>query len=70
MAEPIRLVRTSEPPETASDEADEAQKKGHEHDAEWLHQQLHADMKRHLESDAEKHTSIYDTIGQCVALML
>ena len=41
----------------------------HQHNAEWLHQQLHENVKRHLEDDADNNVSFYDTIGQCVPLM-
>ena len=40
----------------------------HEHGAQWLHAQLHTDMKKHLEEDAEKHEGIYDMIARCHSL--
>ena len=43
----------------------------HEHGAQWLHAQLHEDMKKHLEEDAANDKSvagIYDMIGRCYSL--
>ena len=64
ISEPFRLMRTSEPPGTA-DEEGEVRGSEKPHGAEWLHQQLHADMKSHLEDDADKQNSVYDTVGRC-----
>jgi len=71
MSESCPVRTPDEPPHAASNEEGEGRENEHEHGAAWLHQQLHADMKRHLESDAEKkQNSLYDTLGRCAPVTI